>query len=115
MTKIGLLALVSILASTQMGCGSSDEGAAGGPRAPPDFDALEGRLTAPSGTFAAGQEGAVQDAFGNQSTAAQGNPFGGSSSGSSSTKSLGGLSPQDLHPLDATTSCGELKGGGKGS
>src|SRR5436190_818649 len=113
MTKVCLLAIVGVLAASQIGCGSGNDSGGGGGGSAPDFDALEGRLTAPSGTFAAGQEGSVQDAFGSQSTAAQGNPFG-SSSGSNSTKSVGGLSIQNLHPLDNSNACASLKDGGKG-
>jgi len=85
MNKFGVLAIFGVLVASQAGCGSSDESGGGsGGGGPPDFVALEGKLTQPDGTFAAGQEAAVQNGFGEQSTAAQGNPFGGGSGSSSS-------------------------------
>jgi hypothetical protein len=116
MKKVGGFCAIGLLVSmTLVGCGSDGASSSGGAGAAPDFVALEGRLTQPSGTFAAGQEGAVQDAFGTQSTAAQGNPFGGGSGGTTTTKSVS-LSPQSLHILAGAGDCAGLtSGGGKGS
>jgi hypothetical protein len=78
--------------------------------------ALESRLSQPTGTFASGQENSVADGFGAQSESAQGNPFGGSSSGMSSSQSAGELALQTLQPLEGSnTSCAGLQEGGKGS
>lgn len=116
MPKFGLLVLLGVLASTQVGCGDGGAGGTSGGGSAPDFNALQTKLTQPSGTFGAGQEGALQDGFAKQSEAAQSNPFGGgSSSGSSSTRSFGELSIRTIHPLDTAGSCEGLEGGGKGS
>jgi hypothetical protein len=117
MIKLGSIGIFGVLVATQVmlvGCGSGESSSGGGLGSPPDFVALEGKLTQPSGTFAAGQEGAVQDGFGNQSAAAQGSPFGGGS-GTSSTKSNGDLTTQSLHPLDGTNTCPGLENGGQGT
>lgn len=118
MKKFGLAVLVSVIAAVQVGCaedsgGSQGGGAAGGP---PDFAALENKLTQPTGTFSSGQEGSVADGFGSQSDSAQNNPFGGGSSGTSSQQSAGEIALQTLQPLESSNStCPGLQQGGKGS
>lgn len=111
MTKIGIVALLGAFA---VGCGGGDESSSGGGAgSPPDFGAIEGRLTQPSGTFAPGQENAAMDGFGTQSAATEQNPLGGSS-GSTAGKSAGELSIQTVSPL-ADPQCQQLQNGGKGT
>lgn len=116
MSKIWIAAVVGAFAVTQIGCGSDEESGTGGSGAP-DFVALEGKLTQPTGTLAPGQESSVQDAFGAQTEAASGNPFGGggASSGTSTTQSADALSTLALGPLNTSSSCSGFQQGGSGT
>jgi hypothetical protein len=108
MKTIGLTVLAAVLATT--GCSSSDDapaGSAGGNRAP-DLAALEAKLTTATGTFDAEQGASIRDALSRQSRAVRQNALPVAGATSSSTRSLGQLSPADLHTLDNGPSCPSL-------
>jgi hypothetical protein len=117
MNKLGTTACAAVVSLAIMaGCGSSSDAGGGGAAAgAPDFNAIETKLTKPTGTFDTAQTGAVTDSFGTQMTAAENNPFGGSGS-STATKSFGGaLALQTVHTNSLDASCPGLQSGGKGS
>jgi hypothetical protein len=105
MKTIGLMVFAAVLATT--GCSSSDNAPADSSSGSgaPDFAALETKLTTPTGTFTAEQGTSIRDELSKQLRAGGQSLLPSPGGTSSSTKSLGQLSPASLHPLGNGPSC----------